>query len=102
MSVCHTNSRLQVLEGLVSRLLGSMRLLQRTLDNIALLDLLLSFFQAVAGETENSSSSCSCGIDQAVVSELAQNVHSSVTNTHCQCMRRQTQWPSWRQDAAPY
>ncbi|WIA16491.1 hypothetical protein OEZ85_013171 [Tetradesmus obliquus] len=39
----------QVLEQLVSKLLQHMPLLQRTLDNIALLDVLLSFFQAVAG-----------------------------------------------------
>jgi DNA mismatch repair ATPase MutS len=40
---------LQVLEQLVSKLLQHMPLLQRTLDNIALLDVLLSFFQAVTG-----------------------------------------------------
>jgi DNA mismatch repair ATPase MutS len=40
---------LQVLEQLVSKLLQHMPLLQRTLDNIALLDVLLSFFHAVTG-----------------------------------------------------
>lgn len=40
---------LQVLERLVGKLLQHMPLLQRTLDNIALLDVLLSFFQAVTG-----------------------------------------------------
>jgi hypothetical protein len=40
---------LQVLEQLVSKLLQHMPLLQRTLDNMALLDVLLSFFQAVTG-----------------------------------------------------
>ncbi|KAF6261419.1 muts domain V-domain-containing protein [Scenedesmus sp. NREL 46B-D3] len=39
----------QVLEQLVSKLLLHMPLLQRTLDNVALLDVLLSFFQAVTG-----------------------------------------------------
>ncbi|KAF8065536.1 wdr82 [Scenedesmus sp. PABB004] len=38
-----------VLEGLVARLLQHMPLLLRTLDNIALLDLLVAFFHAVAG-----------------------------------------------------
>jgi predicted membrane-bound dolichyl-phosphate-mannose-protein mannosyltransferase len=42
---------LQVLEQLVSKLLAQMPLLLRMLDNIALLDMLLSFFQAVTGRS---------------------------------------------------
>jgi hypothetical protein len=38
-----------VLEALVGRLLSRMPLLLRVLDNIALLDMLLAFFQAVGG-----------------------------------------------------
>jgi DNA mismatch repair ATPase MutS len=40
---------LQVLEKLVDRLLSHMSLLQQILDNVALLDMLLSFFHAVGG-----------------------------------------------------
>lgn len=40
---------MQVLEQLVSKLLSKMPLLLRLLDNIALLDMLLAFFQAVTG-----------------------------------------------------
>lgn len=40
---------LQVLEQLVSKLLSQMPLLLRLLDHIALLDMLLAFFQAVTG-----------------------------------------------------
>lgn len=40
---------MQVLDRLVAKLLQHMPLLQRLLDNIALLDVLLSFFQAVTG-----------------------------------------------------
>jgi hypothetical protein len=40
----------QVLEQLVTKLLAQMPLLLRMLDNIALLDMLLSFFQAVTGK----------------------------------------------------
>lgn len=39
----------QVLEELVSKLLVQMPLLLRLLDHIALLDMLLAFFQAVTG-----------------------------------------------------
>jgi hypothetical protein len=41
----------QVLEQLVGKLLAQMPLLLRMLDHIALLDMLLAFFQAVTGET---------------------------------------------------
>lgn len=40
---------LQVLEQLLVKILGQMPLLLRMLDNIALLDMLLAFFQAVTG-----------------------------------------------------
>jgi predicted membrane-bound dolichyl-phosphate-mannose-protein mannosyltransferase len=42
-------SHVQVLEELVSKLLVQMPLLLRLLDHIALLDMLVAFFQAVTG-----------------------------------------------------
>jgi hypothetical protein len=39
----------QVLEQLLGKVLSQMPLLLRMLDNIALLDMLLAFFQAVTG-----------------------------------------------------
>ena len=47
-SVC-VPAGVQVLEQLLGKILSQMPLLLRMLDNIALLDMLLAFFQAVTG-----------------------------------------------------
>lgn len=51
---------LQVMDQLVSKLLTHMPLLLRLLDNIALLDMLLSFFQAVTGQQLHRCAPCAC------------------------------------------
>jgi hypothetical protein len=60
----------QVLEQLLGKVLSQMPLLLRMLDNIALLDMLLAFFQAVTGMVP-STTRCSC-ISHSLVDRQAE------------------------------